>query len=381
MLEGDIPIYTAMVDKGEIYNSSFQRIFSLNATDIAMNKIQSKIEKMGNIDYQRQIALINHSFIGCKIVTDVFVGTDIRFDMSSAFNKVNSEKRYFCAETIAALCFDRGITQTRNNRNEIMWIGMRGFGKDFYSITPVGLSLYQGNSGVSLFYSALYTKTKQMKYRGMEMQAFLPVLNYLKLEKYEDIEGLGAFTGFTSYIYSLLHLYKYNVDANIDSQTFNAILKKSISHIQGKILLENNMDFLSGLAGVLGVCLSMYQAEESEDVVKKKVWELIVEIVETLVAGVKEVDNSCVTWCENGDIGYAHGNAGIITQLARYFDIMHDIKVKRIIDMALNYERKYHFDPGKEIWTFRHNVHYFSWCNGIAGLLLEKVLLLKCGCD
>lgn len=381
LLEGDIPIYTAMADKGEIYNSSFQRLFSLDAADIAMNKIQNKIKKMGNIDYQRQIALINHSFMGCKIVTDVSTGTDIRFDMSFVFNKVNSEKRYFCAETIAALCFDRSIKQTRNNKNEIMWIGMRGFGKDFYSITPVGLSLYQGNSGVSLFYSALYIKTKQMKYREMEMQAFLPVLNYLKQEKYEDIEGLGAFTGFTSYIYSLLHLYKYNVDANIDSHVFNAILDKSISYIQGKISLENNMDFLTGLAGVLGVCLSMYHAKESENGVKKKVWVLIVEIVETLVAGVKEVDNSCVTWCENGDIGYAHGNAGLITQLVKYYDITHDIKVKRIIDMALNYERKYHFDPRKEIWTFRHNVHYFSWCNGIAGLLLEKVILLKSGWD
>ena len=49
--------------------------------------------------------------------------------------------------------------------------------------------------------------------------------------------------------------------------------------------------------------------------------------------------------------------------------------------MALNYERKYHFNPEKKFWTFRHNVHYFSWCNGIAGLLLEKVILLKCGWD
>lgn len=381
LLEGDIPIYTAMADKGEIYNSSFQKIFSLNATDIAMNKIQRKIEKMGNIDYQRQIALINHSFMGCKIVTDVSVGTDIRFDMSPAVNKTNLDKKYSCAETIATLSSDRGIKQTRDNKKEIMWIGMRGFGKDFYSITPVGLSLYQGNSGVSLFYSALYTKTKQMKYREMEMQAFLPVLNYLKLEKYENIEGMGAFTGFTSYIYCLLRLYKYNVDTNIDSRIFNEILNKSISYLQDKVLLENNMDLLSGLAGVLGVCLSIYHADESGNVVKKKVWELIVKIVEILVKDAKEIDNSCVTWCENGDIGYAHGNAGIITQLARYYGITHDIKLKRVIDMALNYERKYHFESEKQIWTFRQNVHYFSWCNGIAGLLLEKVILLKCGWD
>ena len=127
------------------------------------------------------------------------------------------------------------------------------------------------------------------------------------------------------------------------------------------------------------VCLSIYHADESGNVVKKKVWELIVKIVEILVKDAKEIDNSCVTWCENGDIGYAHGNAGIITQLARYYGITHDIKLKRVIDMALNYERKYHFESEKQIWTFRQNVHYFSWCNGIAGLLLEKVILLKCG--
>lgn len=67
-----------------------------------------------------------------------------------------------------------------------------------------------------------------------------------------------------------MRLYKYNVDTNIDSRIFNEILNKSISYLQDKVLLENNMDLLSGLAGVLGVCLSIYHADESGNMVKKK---------------------------------------------------------------------------------------------------------------
>lgn len=375
MLNGDVPIYNIDTNGYAIYNASGNEIYEIRKTDTVMQRVKKKIDNMGKCDYQRQISLINHSFIGCKIKTNIVTGTDVKFS-----NKLHCDKRknvtINCAKQIGDLCAERGVKRGRVGQTEIMWIGMRGFGEEFYKIVPVGLSLYQGNCGIALFYFLLYKKSRQEMYKDVAGLAFSPIKKFLQQNKYEDMEGIGAFTGLTSYVYTLLYLYNHNMVENVDAKMLSEIINKSIGYLKKRIHSEDNMDLLSGIAGILGVFLSAHKIIDGE---KKYIWTFITELVNILLDNLIRVGDSCITWHANGDIGYAHGNAGIVSQLARYYKITHDGKVKETIKCALNYERKIHFNSENEIWIFRKNIHYFSWCNGVAGLLLEKIILLQCG--
>lgn len=158
------------------------------------------------------------------------------------------------------------------------------------------------------------------------------------------VDGVGAFTGLMAEIYSLVYLKKRNMNV-IKAQELNHIVFKSMTVIE-RYLKENcPVELLSGLSGIIGVYLATIPCLDVKQ--QKAVLSFIKDLVERLKISVIEKEEGIYSWVNNSDIGYAHGNSGIITQLYRYYKVSHDIEILNIIEGAIEFERKYCFDKKK----------------------------------
>ena len=251
------------------------------------------------------------------------------------------------------------------------------FDSEFDRITPGGLSLDQGKCGIVLAYFLLYQQTGKAQYKKVAEEAFTPVLEHICDEdRVENIEGWGAIKGIAWEIYTALFIYKHNLSDMITAECMKDILINNISDLKCYAAEEDNVDLLSGIAGILGVYIAAYESNLPN--IRREIYDFIDYLGEILLSKVKKVNSYSVTWVK-GDIGYAHGNAGIIAQLARLYRITNNKKIKEIINKALRLERSEYFDEINQKWKFRKNTHYFSWSNGIGGLILEKIMLLQAG--
>lgn len=378
MRNGDVPIFYVEADKNVMRSRTGQRFSEIENEETVFEMIERKINEMGEYDCQRQLSLINESFMGSNIITDLPKGTGLLLEHAGKNDKAGVMKTE-SAKRIADLCNKRGIKACINGRNEMMWIGMIGFGNDYYRISPVGYSLYKGNSGIALFYYMMYRKTLEQKYREIADKAFEPVLEHICGEdKTENVEGWGAFSGIVSEIYTALYIYRHKLSDKIDDACMKKILRKNLPDLRQVIKGDIKSELLTGLAGFLGVFITAYECNVPE--MKEEIYSFIIELGDAIVSRAVKAGGQAVTWTEN-DIGYAHGNAGVIAQLSRLYRITKNKKTEEIINAALLLERTQYFDKTGNKWIFRKNTHYFSWCNGIGGLITEKIMLLQANWD
>lgn len=374
MKEGDVPYFMTPCNANKVLHNSVEVPINYKDSKSIIDTIKSKINSMGTTDMDRQMALINQSFIGSKLISDMPAATGNHFCYENKKDNLITPIRL--GIKIGDLCVNRGYSVEIEDEEQLTWIGMRGFGNGFYNIVPIGYGLYQGNAGIALFLYNLSLHEK--KYLKSFQSAISVVVSNLRFEIERDVcvDGVGAFTGLMAEIYSLVYLKKRNMNV-IKAQELNHIVFKSMTVIE-RYLKENcPVELLSGLSGIIGVYLATIPCLDVKQ--QKAVLSFIKDLVERLKISVIEKEEGIYSWVNNSDIGYAHGNSGIITQLYRYYKVSHDIEILNIIEGAIEFERKYCFDKKKGKWTFRENAHYYSWCNGIGGMLLTKLYLVTNG--
>ncbi len=374
MLNGDIPIFTIEADSLDVHDSSGSIVYRKVNTILSM--INRKIESMCELDLERQMAIINMSYIGCKMEIDIPKGTESTFNYP-----VNSGQQNLMdmAGEIANKVIERSLSTEVKNINERSWICYTGLGDDYYTINPVGWDMYKGNSGVAIFIGqyALYNQDNQYKQYTKEILNATRRSLLCSQETDDAIIGFGAFTGMLSYVHAILHMHKIGIitvaEQRVMVDDISSILRRLTTYLDN----ISDLDVLSGLAGILGTLVRIYESDIELN--REEIKVLMNSVAQRLKEKAITIDEQQVTWTQNHDIGYAHGNSGIMSQMARANIYLADDKIESIIQKALNYERQSCFDAVEKRWDFRDNAQYFSWCNGIGGLLLSKLILLRIG--
>lgn len=365
MLNEDIPMFYCYSNSNEILFGDDKNT-GATCVGTAMNETRKKVMSMDELDLKRQIALINESFIGSKMTVDLVTKTNASFKEYQERNL--KPQRLNIVDKISKLCMERAITF----RDEASWMGMMGFGDDYYKIVPVGIDLYKGNAGIAIFFFEVAKELNSKQYEEFAKLVTIPVIRNAQLEVQTNTAySYGAFTGMAGELYLLSYLDKNGQKDLADIKAVSMQLVKNIcsnlEHLQGT-------DLLSGLAGVLGVILTVSERmDEGDKEICKRVAVGMVDML--LQSAVKNADGT-VTWMQNEDIGFAHGNAGIMVQLSRYYKLTHNVRILEYIKKGLLFERKHKFDAAEGKWITRSNTHYYSWCNGIGGLLLCKLELI-----
>ena len=136
----------------------------------------------------------------------------------------------------------------------------------------------------------------------------------------------------------------------------------------------DNLDIIGGLAGILAVLVKIEEVMVHSSKVVQLAHVMSEEIVEKLI----EVYKKQGYWMEN-DPGYAHGNYGVITQLFKYSKLCNEESIEKnniifCIQDYLNKERSQL--KTDKIVPLRKNAKYYSWCNGIVGIVQAKHYLM-----
>jgi type 2 lantibiotic biosynthesis protein LanM len=374
MIKGDIPSFHIKSDCKIAYNYKNQPVFDRYKKTI-IEEIMDKIQDMDDVDLECQLSLINMSYLGCKMEVDLpdDTGTKLTYNSNATYDYIPLAKK------LGDKILSRSYKCDINGKKEYSWVCYNGFGDNYYSINPVGWDLYKGNSGIALLYSQLAEATNESLYIDYARDIMHSVERLIDTARKEEIDtmGFGAFSGVYSYIITALRF--------IDQGVYHEDEREDILHrIDNILLLSNanliqikNLDVLSGLAGMLGVLVQLYHSS----IYQKK--DILLQLMENIVDVIYEnaifIGTDMLTWTKNGDIGYAHGNAGIISQLSRLKGMISDDRIDEMIEKGLKYEREKAFDKSSNRWVIRENAKYFSWCNGIAGLLLSKIILFEAG--
>ncbi|WAM33129.1 type 2 lanthipeptide synthetase LanM family protein [Caldicellulosiruptor morganii] len=374
MLNGDVPYFTTFLNCNSIINSKGEKIepcYKQTPLDYVIKKIESMNEK----DLERQVALINMSYLN-KVTYDMGYHTNIRFKTCNNIKKFDKQKFLDIAKKIGDLILEKSIMGKRNGKNERSWIGSIGIDDKFYFITDVGYDLYSGNSGIALFLAFLGAITGSKKYKLAAIEAMVPVISYIEnLGKVSNskINRIGAFSGVCGYFYALFHIGKC-----LDIKEFLDIVYGKIGILSKAELITENHDIISGLSGTLGVLLSIYDKTAEE-----KIREELLSICTKILYAINEKSNKCkegITWGEEGYVGYSHGNAGVTSQLIRLFYINHNSNIIDLIRLSLTYERNM-FDKRNNNWrrSLLEDGFSFGWCHGAPGILLSRINLIEKG--
>ncbi|WP_310601795.1 type 2 lanthipeptide synthetase LanM [Anaerosporobacter sp.] len=373
MMQEDVPSYHMSANDTQIYNGT--KKIEMQSKESPLQKIERKIQGMSAVDLKRQVSLIYFSYMGCSMETDLLEGTKMKLvedgEAQYPYNLAEESRR------IAREIQERAVCESINGKRCISWLSYQGKGEEACNIVPAGWDIYKGNCGVALYFLKLAQMTGEKEFLEFgkdTLNSVEQILIHLNDEDYKMM-GAGAFTGIAGYLYVCSKMMQMGVCKEEEKwEQIESVLQKIREHIHE----EEKDDVLGGVAGTLGVLTTLY--EQCTGDLAGKVKAVIGKIAELLLQRASLVEQNHITWFDNGDIGYVHGNAGIMAHLARANTILQDERITECIRMGLNYERS-RYDEKRGVWNLRENAHYFSWCNGISGIMLAKIILCQSGME
>lgn len=376
MINGDVPVYFMDAQGKSVRNNEGIEVYT-GYKKSPLDKVVDKIRSMSNLDLKRQVSMIYFSFIGCEIDTDKENGTGVEYKMAGT----NSQNTSFVefAKCIAQEMSQRSFSQIIDGKEQVGWFGFQGMGEHGYAISPLKWEMYSGNYGVAMYYFRMYEVTKNEAYKTLAKSVLASAERNMRNITNQELElmGIGAFTGFTGHIYMFCKIVERGWLAKEEQKEWEEVIDNLVTYLHNNMEKEERVDVLTGIAGVLGVMVSLYTYVTGE--LQNKTKAVMEKAVQILIDRVIELDEDKVTWFDNGDIGYVHGNAGIMAHLIRANRILKDDRIIKVVEKALKYEREDRFDEEKKVWRLRESTHYFSWCNGVAGMSLAKIMMLENG--
>lgn len=255
--------------------------------------------------------------------------------------------------------------------NEVGWLSLQSVDGRDYAIKPIDFTLYNGNSGIVL--AILYYSINK---KNIERELIDKVLNY-SFSYIEEFENsgislpLGAFDGLYGLIYTLTNMAKSNMFLDIN---FKNIIQEMMRKSEPLLSEFEELDIIRGASGILGVLVTVYEVFENDVEIRTKAKQLCQKMVFKLLKARKQNNG---LWIKD-DIGYAHGNYGVAVQLIRYSKILSGFEKSSLVNEVKKgiKEVESQFENGQKYIT-RKNSKYYSWCNGVSGVLLAKHFILE----
>lgn len=229
------------------------------------------------------------------------------------------------------------------------------------------INLYKGLCGMALYYWALYQHTQDKKYLLKVENLILQIEE--EIQYYTDYP-IGAYDGIYSYIYLCAVVYK-----KTKKKKYIHTAIKYINLSKGKISVENDTDFISGLSGVLVILINLYHIVNNLDY-KNTIEEAIELSVNTLLNKMHKTNNNLINWQDSEDdvtVGFAHGVSGITYALSLYINnFKYDKNIENIISLANQYEETYRIE---HYWPHPYSQEArppYAWCHGSPGIMLNR---------
>ncbi|HGA3561359.1 TPA: type 2 lanthipeptide synthetase LanM family protein [Streptococcus agalactiae] len=370
LLNLDIPYFQLNTSKTSLYSSCGEEIknyFDISSIEKSRNKISCLSEK----DLSQQIRLINIMLMDLdKHYLEGKKRTYNKFLKSSKIKEATVFK-------IADYLFESAFFN--DDKSEVNWVGANIIGdEDDYSwnIGPLGTYLYEGISGILIFFRSLYKYTNDEKYKIICKAIDKEMFNYTDemLSRNDDLsnESSGIFSGEASIVYTYEILYSITKE-----KIYLDYAKKHITVLQKAMLNDSNHDLMYGNSGALLSLLNMYEITNDKFYIEQAI-----DVGKNLVNVQNDNGSWTTSFISPPLAGFSHGTSGIILSLSKLWKVTRDKDLLDSIKNGLVFENSL-YDIEHMNWKDERihdnkkisedDIFTNTWCHGAAGILLSRL--------
>ena len=376
LCEGDIPIFSTQPNSLNIYSSSGECIPNFLETS-ALDLVKKRIASFCETDLEKQLWFIRASY--ASLSTELDGASSFKgYALLESKTEVGSKELLAAAKDVG----DRLILLANNNENFVSWTGVSLIGENTWTLSPLGIDLYNGLPGIIVFLAHLGLHTNESKYTDFARLAFESLKIRLS-EMNNRVKAIGGFDGLGGLLYFYLHLGVIWQDSELllEAETY-------VEKIQGLIEEDKTFDVIGGTAGAIWALYSMHQCKPSERVVN-----CIVQCADHLINHAKHLETGVVWETNLSNIplsGISHGQAGIAYALLIAFSVSGKSCFRDVAAGAIAYERTL-FSPKLENWVDLREkdensliiendstIHSMTaWCHGAPGIGIARLWSLQ----
>lgn len=374
----DFPYFYFYVGEKDLYDSEGKKIEKY-FTDSAEDQIFSRLERLCVHDLDLQKRLIHISL-------NAYKKQDLKQEqLFKKLRKIIRNPAFYTkkiilesAEYIGLKILSEAIYS--QNSNEVRWIVYDVLKEKpgAVNIAPCNMYLYNGISGILIFFYLLKQYSENQKFADMfkmlEHQIYDYTCRVRKKEKVVCEENCGLYNGEASIVYTYLILYwesgekKYLKYAEEHAEILARIAER-----------DSKIDLLEGKAGALLAFCYLYQIKKKEKYLleARKIADQILESSVEVSGG--------IGWRheQNGRLllGMAHGNAGIMVAMSNLYQLTREKKYYECFQKAFIYEYQ-NYDLLTGDWKdfrrdgFKEGIPA-AWCHGSGGILLSRLLIYE----
>lgn len=296
------------------------------------------------------------------------------FSISYLIPKTNAgnlqENILKASEKIGEFLIDTSIRDGK--QSNIAWLNKKAGQGKYMS----DLCLYEGISGMLLFFAALAKQTGKKQFYQMENILTKKLVNYTLFNSEENGNGLtGAFIGEASIIYTYISLYRIKNDWKY----IEYAERHDTNYLHKLLKYDTKFDLLSGNAGAIIIYLMLFKitnkkiylqhAEEAADYLIKNALK-----TETGILG----KTGSSTECQEG---LAHGESGFALCFTELYKYTKDERYLKLAIDTIKYENTLYIKSCNNWVDSDHIAQKDSrvyWCHGAGGIALTRQRLLEC---
>ena len=370
--QGDIPFFTTRPQAQAIWNSHGQIVPNFFALS-GLARVRRRLEGFNEADLEKQLWFIRAALGSSAKKPEPSLGQQRR-QLSHQDEAAAPEKLLLVATAIG----DELTTSSLAAGDEVTWLGVTLGANDNWDVASLGLDLYDGLPGVTLFLAYLGAVTQQKRFiRLAEKTATTwrrQIENHL-----DSLSAIGGFSGRGGLIYALTHLGvlwqrpALLVEAEVLAQSLPDLIPK-----------DEYLDIIGGAAGCIGALLTLYRQAPSDNVLKVAIQcgDYLLDQALPQRNGVgwrgTALDEKCLS-------GFSHGAAGIAWALLELSAVSGEERFRQTALAAIEYERTL-FVPEMGNWLDLREYtrsasgepsFMLAWCHGAPGIGLARLQTLS----
>jgi type 2 lantibiotic biosynthesis protein LanM len=379
---GDIPFFTTRPDSRDLWGSAGQR-FADEFRESALEQVHRRLAQLDDSDLKRQLWFLRASLTTLTRGTDT--GAHPGYQLMENGAAVDLHRLLAASCAVGDWLAEHAI---HGPAGDVNWVGLTLVRDEQWSLLPLGMDLYDGVPGVTLFLAHLGAITGEQRYTALARAALKTLRRRLQPHKrLKTVRCLGGFAGWGGVLYTLAHLGALWHEPEIfsEAQDLVAVLPDLIEQ-------DKYFDIGLGAAGCIAGLVCLYGCAPSGDILTPAL-----QCGDHLLARARSMPQGIGwdwPWPSRGPLtGYSHGAAGIALALIELAALTDEERFRPAARAAMDYERSlFSAEPGNwpDLRLFGTSpeeaekvpLRYpTTWCYGAPGIGLARLRCLSYGDD
>ena len=336
LYDGDIPYFSAATDS-ILLDQTERPVFAAPSYDV----LRDSLRRFSEADLERQCAYIRGAVAARHLTVDVAVERHVA---AEANTHPSSELLLTEAESIA----DRILAGAHHGDDgALQWIGLVRLPQGRLQLQPLGDGLYDGRSGIAIFFAGLFRLPALPKYRSTALACIGGMVSRLQ----PDPQGMAA--GPAGICYALTKAATLLEEPALLSDAEEAARVMSAAPV-------GNLDVLGGSAGNLLAAMALDEQRPASKL------QMAVGLGDHISQRLDEL-RLC---------GFSHGAAGVALALAKLGAKADEPRFQEAARRLVAYENSL-YAPGIG-WPDLRSAepsHMNAWCHGATGIGLARLAM------